>query len=154
MRQNTKVIVASSDNTPPLSAYQLKPTPGRGTRSAGNSPRKGSNERPSWSVEPWNGNMRRKSIKDVGGSVRKRPGSGVAPPLPGQPSNVTSSLESLTEGTTAVGERQDGVERGRLFVKVIGVKELNLPLPKGKLIAPPRRLVPQTDLLCRSEVAL
>ena len=134
MRQNTKVIVASSDNTLALGAYQLKPTGGRGTRSAGNSPRKGSNERPSWSVEPWNGNMRRKSIKDVGGDVRKRPGSGAAPPMPGQPSNVTSTMESLTEGTAALEERQEGVERGRLFVKVIGVEELKLPLPTGKLI--------------------
>jgi hypothetical protein len=142
MRQNTKVIVASSNNTPALGSYEMKPVTGRGTRSAGNSPRKGSHDRPSWSVEPWNGTPRQKSAHPPTGSIRKKPvgSGGPAPPLPGQQSNVTSSLASLTEGEAAIEERQEGTERGRLFVKVMGVKELGLPLPKGMLCPPPRRL--------------
>ncbi len=29
-------------------------------------------------------------------------------------------------------EHEEGTERGRLFVKVLGVKELELPLPQSK----------------------
>lgn len=132
MRQNTKVIVASSNNTPALGSSEVKTSSGRGTRSAGSSPRKGSHDRPTWSVEPWNGTMRQKSTKEAVGSPRKKPVGGAVPPLPGQQSNVSSSLGSLTEGEAVVEERQEGVERGRLFVKVMGVKDLGLPLPKGQ----------------------
>lgn len=118
MRQNTKVVVASSDDKT------------RGTRSAGNSPIK--QDRPqSWTVEPWNGNMRRKSIRD-NGSPRKKASSGPAPPLPGQESNV-HGLGSLVEEEASIEPGAiEGGERGRLFVKVIGVKDLDLPLPKSK----------------------
>lgn len=121
MRQNTKLVVASSDVD--------KVDDFRGTRSAGNSPVK--KERPqSWTVEPWNG--RKKSVRDSVGP-RKKVGSGPAPPLPGFESNV--GLGILTEEEPApepaVGENG---ERGRLFVKVIGVKDLDLPLPKSKFL--------------------
>ncbi|KAL9076529.1 MAG: hypothetical protein Q9161_000861 [Pseudevernia consocians] len=137
MRQNTKVIIASSASHE--SAESGTDTLGtqepaaRGTRSAGNSPRKPSHTQ-TWTAEPWNGKIRRKSIRKSGGIPSKAPASGPAPPLPGQQSNVASGLGSVTEDeslqiTEEIGE--DG-ERGRLFVKVVRVKDLDLPLPKGE----------------------
>lgn len=136
MRQNTKVIIASSashESAESVSENKDTQEPAaRGTRSAGNSPRKPSHTQ-TWTAEPWNGKIRRKSIRKSGGVPSKAPGSGPAPPLPGQQSNVASGLGSVTEdesmqGTEEIGE--DG-ERGRLFVKVVRVKDLDLPLPKG-----------------------
>ncbi len=122
MRQNTKLVVASSDVDRSID---------RVTRSAGNSPMK--QERPqSWTVEPWNGQIRRKSLKD-NGSPRKKMISGPVPPLPGQESNV-QGLAALTEEEPASDPSTgEAGERGRLFVKVLGVKDLDLPLPKSKL---------------------
>ena len=69
--------------------------------------------------------MRRKSLR----SVDKKVASGPAPPLPGQ----ASALGIVPEDTTLPFEDyEDGVERGRLFVKVVGVKDLDLPLPQSK----------------------
>lgn len=135
MRQNTKVIIASSashestDSIP--ETKDLHEYGARGTRSAGNSPRKPS--QPTWTAEPWNGKIRRKSIRKSGGVPSKAPGSGPAPPLPGQQSNVASGLGSVTEDESAQNEEEIGEdgERGRLFVKVVRVKDLDLPLPKG-----------------------
>ncbi len=136
MRQNTKVIIASSaSHESAASVTETKDTQdpaARGTRSAGNSPRKPSHTQ-TWTAEPWNGKIRRKSIRKSGGVPSKGPGSGPAPPLPGQQSNVANGLGSVTEdesmqNTEEIGE--DG-ERGRLFVKVVRVKDLDLPLPKG-----------------------
>lgn len=136
MRQNTKVIIASSaSHESAESVTETKDTQepaARGTRSAGNSPRKPSHTQ-TWTAEPWNGKIRRKSIRKSGGISSKGPGNGPAPPLPGQQSNVASGLGSVTEdesmqNTEEIGE--DG-ERGRLFVKVVRVKDLDLPLPKG-----------------------
>lgn len=122
MRQNTKLVVASSDDKEDF----------RGTRSAGNSPVK--KDRPqSWTVEPWNGQMRKKSVRDSRG--HKKMPSGPMPPMPGHESNVTG-LGILTEEEPALEQNVgDAGERGRLFVKVLGVKDLDLPLPKGM---PPR----------------
>lgn len=116
MRQNTKVVVASSDVD-------------KGTRSAGNSPVK--KDRPqSWTVEPWNGQMRKNSVRNRS-SPRKN--AGPAPPMPGQESNVTG-LGIVTEDVpTTEPSVEEGGERGRLFVKVIGVKDLDMPLPKSKI---------------------
>ena len=136
MRQNTKVIIASSashESAEAVTETKDAQEPGaRGTRSAGNSPRKPSHTQ-TWTAEPWNGKIRRKSIRKSGGIPSKATGSGPAPPLPGQQSNVASGLGSVTEdesmhNTEEIGE--DG-ERGRLFVKVVRVKDLDLPLPKG-----------------------
>ena len=136
MRQNTKVIIASSaSHESAASVTETKDNQdpaARGTRSAGNSPRKPSHTQ-TWTAEPWNGKIRRKSIRKSGGVPSKGPGSGPAPPLPGQQSNVANGLGSVTEdesmqNTEEIGE--DG-ERGRLFVKVVRVKDLDLPLPKG-----------------------
>ena len=55
--------------------------------------------------------------------------------MPGQQSNVTNGLDSVAENEAIAdtNEAEDGHERGRLFVKVVGVKELDLPLPRGML---------------------
>lgn len=121
MRQNTKVVVASSD---PDRVDDL-----RGHRSAGNSPVK-SNRPQSWTVEPWNG--QKKSVRDTSATKRNKNLSGPVPPLPGQESNV-AGLGFLAEEGNAINTSLEEVgDRGRLFVKVIGVKELDLPLPRNE----------------------
>lgn len=132
MRQNTKVIIASSashESTTDSNDPQEPTT--RGTRSAGNSPRKPSQQ--TWTTEPWNGKIRRKSIRKSGGVTSKAPSSGPLPPLPGQQSNVSSGLDSVNENEAMQDAEEMGEdgERGRLFVKVVRVKDLDLPLPKG-----------------------
>ncbi|KAI4286737.1 MAG: hypothetical protein L6R35_004012 [Caloplaca aegaea] len=133
MRQNTKVVVASSESSELASETTEGLDQGvRGTRSAGSSPRKPSQTK-TWTTEPWNGKVRRKSIRQSGGSPQKVMNSGPVPPLPGQQSNVASELQSVAEDETMVPEEiEDGVERGRLFVKVQRVKDLELPLPRGE----------------------
>ncbi|KAI0381002.1 DUF1709-domain-containing protein [Hypomontagnella monticulosa] len=116
MRQNTKLVTASDKEAEDIRT---------GTRSAGNSPVK--QQRPqSWTVEPWNGKHRR--------SVRKRHGPNMgaqAPPLPGRESNATA-MSSLPEEDGPELATEECGERGRLFVKVMGVKDLDLPLPKNE----------------------
>jgi hypothetical protein len=120
MRQNTKLVVASSNDDTRDNF--------RGTKSAGNSPVK--QERPqSWTVEPWNGQQRKSSVRDRSGS-RKKLATGPVPPMPGQESNV-AGLGMVTEESMMEVASEEGGERGRLFVKVIGVKDLDLPLPKS-----------------------
>ncbi|RTE72936.1 hypothetical protein BHE90_012641 [Fusarium euwallaceae] len=116
MRQNTKLVTASDKDTD-------EP---RGARSAGNSPVK--QDRPmSCIVEPWNSKPRPRSVrKRVGGSM------GPAPPLPGQESNATAVTHAPEEDFSLEMATPDSGERGRLFVKVMGVKDLDLPLPKSK----------------------
>jgi hypothetical protein len=68
-----------------------------------------------------------------GGIPKKKPVAGPVPPLPGQSSNVQESIAPIEENEpTLDGALDDGEERGRLFVKVIGMKYLDLPLPKGE----------------------
>ncbi|KAL8918709.1 MAG: hypothetical protein Q9172_005311 [Xanthocarpia lactea] len=133
MRQNTKVVVASSASHDSSSdATNGQDSNVRGTRSAGNSPRKLSQTK-TWTTEPWNGKVRRKSIRQSGGASQKILTSGPVPPLPGQQSNVATGLQSVNEDETVVPEEiEDGAERGRLFVKVLRVKDLELPLPRGE----------------------
>ena len=132
MRQNSKVVVASSASHESNDAPEEVNT--RGTRSAGCSPRKPLQTQ-TWTTEPWNGKARRKSIRQSGGIPSRKPAAGPVPPLPGMHSNVTNGLDSVAELDTnpEVEIFEDGAERGRLFVKVVGVKELDLPLPKGGL---------------------
>jgi hypothetical protein len=52
--------------------------------------------------------------------------------MPGQDSNVTGLGIVTEENSVADPVQEEGGERGRLFVKVIGVKDLDLPLPKSK----------------------
>lgn len=132
MRQNTKVVIASSaSNESAPDAAEGQDLTTRGTRSAGSSPRKASQTK-TWTTEPWNGKVRRKSIRQSGGSPQKVMNSGPVPPLPGQQSNVSSELQSVAEDEATMPEEiEDGAERGRLFVKVQRVKDLELPLPRG-----------------------
>ncbi|KAI9884712.1 MAG: Bud site selection protein bud4 [Watsoniomyces obsoletus] len=137
MRQNTKMIVASSrtDENATTGVIERPAFNPRGSRSAGNSPRKPNQDRPqSWSVEPWNGKGRRKSVKDPQGGPRRKPVEGPVPPLPGQESNVARGLDSVAENQPPIVEEPTapGEERGRLFVKVVGLKGLDLPMVKGQ----------------------
>ncbi|KAK0977611.1 Bud site selection protein bud4 [Friedmanniomyces endolithicus] len=141
MRQNTKVVVASNRNfsndsndtnksVDSNATMPMSPRAARGTRSAGSSPRKPSAEQV-LKTEPWNGKTRRKSMRQASAQQQAR---GPAPPLPGQESAM--ALSSVDEDyATATGNLDDevpeGTERGRLFVKVVGVKDLDLPLPRN-----------------------
>ena len=136
MRQSTKVVVAShrtEEEAKPAASTtseQGPPVPG-GTMPA----RKVS--QPTWTAEPWNGKTRRRSIRAaVETSHRKKPVNGSAPALAIQTSNAQDGLESVQEDDLAdeeADEFDDGTERGRLFVKVVGLKDLDLPLPRGEL---------------------
>ncbi|ODA79991.1 hypothetical protein RJ55_02949 [Drechmeria coniospora] len=114
MRQNTKVVTASD----------MEGDAAVKARSVNNSPTK--QERPpSWIVEPWNGRSRSRS-------PRKRPATGPVPPLPGQESNSAALGRVSEENASSETATVDTAERGRLFVKVMGVKDLDLPLPKNE----------------------
>lgn len=119
MRQNTKVVTASDKQSDEIRD---------GTRSAGNSPVKQTGRPQSWTVEPWNGKTRQRSVRK-----RHVPTQGPAPPMPGQESNA-AALNTLTEEEPQpeLATEECG-ERGRLFVKVMGVKDLDLPLPKSEI---------------------
>ncbi len=58
--------------------------------------------------------------------------SGAVPPLPGHESNSVVSRSIPEEDMSMETSTLDGAERGRLFVKVMGVKDLDLPLPRSK----------------------
>ena len=136
MRQNTKVVIASNRNEEEA-ARPAEPTSEdpRGTRSAGSSPRKASQQ--TWTTVPWNGSTRRPSVKMAGTIPKKKPLPGSVPPLPGQASNVQEAPATIDENE-ALGHDvyEDGEERGRLFVKVVGIKYIDLPLPRGTLHFP------------------
>ncbi|KAJ6014927.1 hypothetical protein N7540_009518 [Penicillium herquei] len=132
MRQNTKVVIASNRNEeePALPIDSSTEDP-RGTRSAGSSPRKASQQ--TWTTVPWNGSTRRPSIKMAGSIPKKKPVAGAIPPLPGQPSIVQETPATIDENEPLGQEAyEDGEERGRLFVKVVGIKYMDLPLPRGE----------------------
>ncbi|KEZ44798.1 hypothetical protein SAPIO_CDS2909 [Scedosporium apiospermum] len=114
MRQNTKLVAASDKD--PDDRWKA--------RSAGNSPVKA--DRPqSWTVEPWNGKVRPRSVRKRHGGM-----SGPVPPLPGQESNAVGLNPLAEEDFNAELATEESGERGRLFVKVMGVKDLDLPLAK------------------------
>lgn len=115
MRQNTKLVAASDKDSDDV----------RGYRSAGNSPVKPSRPQ-SWTVEPWNGVPRKRSLR------KRHPGTGPVPPLPGQESNAAALNQLSEEDLAAEMAIEEAGERGRLFVKVMGVKDLDLPIPKSK----------------------
>ncbi|KAI1942419.1 Bud site selection protein bud4 [Ophidiomyces ophidiicola] len=121
MRQNTKVIVATSSNLD-----DTNPKPAADARLAARKP-----SQQTWTTEPWNGKARRQSIK-VSGIPKKK--TEPVPPLPGQESVVKETLNAVeeTENETNAQDVEDGKDRGRLFVKVTGVKDLDLPLPRGE----------------------
>lgn len=124
MRQNTKVIVATSHGVDDVGNKAAAGGP-----TIGNTPRKASQQ--TWTTEPWNPKARRQSIKLAGAAKKKNE---PVPPLPGQESVVKDGLTSVDEADANgnVDDVEDGKDRGRLFVKVVGVKDLDLPLPRGK----------------------
>lgn len=126
MRQNTKLVIASNRNVSNESQQQMSPpqspTTYRGTKSAGNSPRKSSAGEKWLTAEPWNGKTRRKSTRRSSG---RRSNIGVASPVVAQESSLGTVDEIMQEA-------DDNLERGRLFVKVVGAKDLDLPLPQSK----------------------
>ena len=131
MRHNTKVIVASSRNDEESAQpNEDTPTNPSATKPASSPTRKVSQQ--TWTTEPWNGKTRRSSVRMASGIPKKKPVPGSAPPLPGQSSNVQGP-SSVDEPEPALNEAlEDGEERGRLFVKVVGMKYLDLPMPRGK----------------------
>src|SRR5438045_2126570 len=124
MRQNTKVVVANKrveeEAKPASAAAETEQAAGDEVAQV---PRKIS--QPTWTAEPWNGKPRRKSIRGVDKSSRKRVADGPAPPLPGQASNVQDGLGSVQEDDLAeeAEEFEDETDKGRLFVKVVGLKD-------------------------------
>ncbi|KAK3302161.1 cell division protein anillin-domain-containing protein [Chaetomium strumarium] len=115
MRQNTKVVTASDKDLV---------DDARACRSAGNSPVKQTRPQ-SWTVEPWSG-VRKRSLR------ARVPVAGPAPPLPGQESNAVAPSQLKEEDVGVEMATEDSGERGRLFVKVMGVKDLDLPIPKNE----------------------
>lgn len=128
MRQNTKVVVASNRNFSDESQPSGQFNPSTSTKSK-RTPRKSSGGEKYLTTEPWNGKTRRKSSRRSSG--RRSNIGGPAPPLPGHESSLGKVDEYLT-----TDESNEGEERGRLFVKVVGVKELDLPLPRSKCSIP------------------
>ena len=127
MRQNTKVIHATSreeDNTMSKTPISAKTQ--------------------SWSVEPWKATSnkpgRRKSLKSE--VAKKKPldaarqqhnnamAQGKGKDLPVLDENEAPMAKPSDSLDTPVEHENN--ERGRLFVKVIGVKDLSLPLPQGE----------------------
>jgi hypothetical protein len=124
MRQNTKVVTASDKDN-----EDLRPS----SRSAGNSPVKQTRPQ-SWTVEPWNGQIRKKSLR------KRHTSNGPVPPLPGQESNAAPMSTLVEEDASTDISAEETGERGRVFVKVMGVKDLDLPMPKSKRITAPQPL--------------
>ncbi|CAG9972012.1 unnamed protein product [Clonostachys byssicola] len=117
MRQNTKVVTATDKDRD--ESWKA--------RSAGNSPVK--QERPqSWVVEPWHTQSRQKSTR----RRSARLSTGPVPPVPGQQSNATALDQVAEDAEPAEVSTPESGERGRLFVKVMGVKDLDLPIPKNE----------------------
>ncbi|KAK3295939.1 cell division protein anillin-domain-containing protein [Chaetomium fimeti] len=115
MRQNTKMVTASDKDSDDV----------RACRSAGNSPVKATRPQ-SWTVEPWSGGQRKRSIR------KRHPATGPVPPLPGQESNAAAVGNANEEDMAVEMATEESGERGRLFVKVMGVKDLDLPIPKNE----------------------
>ena len=131
MRQNTKVVVASN-----RAEEEAKPAKAAEAEAIGSTPRKISQQ--TWVTEPWNGKSRRRSIRTAGETnPRKKAVGGAVPPLPGHISAVQDGLGAVHEDEIVEDEPQDfdeNAERGRLFVKVVGVKDLDLPISRGVCI--------------------
>jgi hypothetical protein len=122
MRQNTRIIHASSHDPEEETDGQTRP---------------GHSRTQSWSVEPWRSSGRRRSQRDsAGGVLRKRPSNnGLVPPPIGKDGKALSAVEENEverKASDSGSQTEEGAERGRLFVKVVGVKDLTLPLPQGQ----------------------
>ncbi|KAF3938230.1 hypothetical protein ABW19_dt0204728 [Dactylella cylindrospora] len=140
MRENSKVVHASTRDEPTAEGAQ------------GSTPKKTQ----SWTVEPWQGSPgsapRRRSGR--GESLKRKPMdqsrqhhtaamayAAKSNDLPvveenenKDPAPVETVEEPVAESSTVPENTMggEGAERGRLFVKVIGVKDLALPLPQAE----------------------
>lgn len=137
MRQNTKVIIASSNADDETQSAESSSASGNsGSSDAKSGPPTGQRKtsQPTWVAEPWNSKTRRQSLKMNGQGIKKKPVPGAVPPLPGMSSSVQDSRQGAEdlESPSLADQFEDGQERGRLFVKVVGVKDLDLPLPRGR----------------------
>ncbi|KAL4925005.1 putative GTP binding protein (Bud4) [Aspergillus undulatus] len=133
MRHNTKVIVADSrpEEEPMPTGSGESAAGARNTKATGSPQRKASQQ--TWTTVPWNSGARRASIRTPSGAIRKKPVAGAVPPLPGQPSIAQEPPTPVEEMEPTLDTAfEDGAERGRLFVKVVGLKYLDLPLPRGE----------------------
>jgi hypothetical protein len=54
--------------------------------------------------------------------------------MPGKESNAMALNPLVEEDLNAEFATEESGERGRLFVKVMGVKDLDLPVPRSKLL--------------------
>jgi hypothetical protein len=101
-------------------------------------------------VEPWNPRAK-KAVRARTMPTPPVAAPGPVPPLPGQESNAepvppqsaaammmmntapaAAPPASEDESTMMEATPEESGERGRLFVKVMGVKDLDLPLPKSE----------------------
>ena len=138
MRQSTKVVVASSrkfsdEEKAALTTNDGRPPSSRNSSAGYTGAQQSNSDRGNtWTKEPWNGKMRGRSFRQS--SARRLLQQNTAPPLPGAESNVSNPLDTVNENqaSTGIEVHEDGAERGRLFVKVVGVKDLDLPLPQGR----------------------
>lgn len=117
-RQNTKIVVATSDNTLNDVFY---------TDDDSKSSKLKQSRSQSWIVEPWVTSGRNSSdLNKLNASDRF---SSAANSKTVAQRRVISQGSRISDFSTL----DDGSERGRLFVKVLGVKDLDLPLPKSEL---------------------
>lgn len=126
MRQNTKIVVASQRR---VSEDQR---PGSRKASASGYKSGAATRKPSaqtWTTEPWNGKIRRHSTRRSSILPVKQHNLGPLPPLPGQDSNAIAEQAVVAED---IDDLDPTRERGRLFVKVVGLKDLKLPLPRSE----------------------
>lgn len=126
MRQNTKLVVASHRRISEDQRPGSRKASASGYKPAGT--RKPSAQ--TWTTEPWNGKIRRHSTRRSSISPVKPHNLGPVPPMPGHESNAIAENGLLEEDQ--LDDLDPTGERGRLFVKVVGLKDLKLPLPKSK----------------------
>jgi hypothetical protein len=135
MRQNTKVVVAKRDfSNESASAEGDRPVSADNVLSQSAKAgafKPGHDRSKSWTTEPWNGKARRKSLRSVDKKGPVGAAAGVSTGLDIVPEDQLTQ-DKTDALATPNEETDDGVERGRLFVKVVGVKELDLPLPQSK----------------------
>lgn len=135
MRENDKLVVASNRNFSGSSnGTNRSHEPERSTSVASRPSQRGargSMRKPSAEqyikTEPWTGKQRRKSKRN---SSAQRIRSDAAPPMPGHEGALGVVSEDQATNANA-DDSPEGAERGRLFVKVVGVKSLDLPMPRN-----------------------
>ncbi|KAM0716703.1 hypothetical protein Q7P37_008148 [Cladosporium fusiforme] len=137
MRENERLVVASNRNFSGSSnGTNRSQDPERSTSLASRPSQRGSRSatrKPSAEqfikTEPWTGKQRRKSKRN---SSAQRIRTDPAPPMPGHDGALgVVSEDHATNANNSADDSPEGAERGRLFVKVVGVKSLDLPMPRN-----------------------